>query len=97
MAKSKSKGKSKRSVRGPQLRLRLSKAKGLEPARTLRLRYVEPPTKKDGNPFFALRVPAGLLRAFKAHANKKGKAATSIVREHMAKLTGYELEADGDE
>lgn len=83
MAKSKSKGKRKAAVRGPQ--------------RTLRLRYVEPPTKKDGNPFFALRVPAGLLRAFKAFAKKKDKAATAIVREHMAKLTGYELETDGEE
>jgi hypothetical protein len=88
------KSKGKKTVRGPQLRLKL-KAKGPEPVRTARIRYIEPPTKKDGNPFFALRVPAGLLRAFKAHANKKGKEATAIVREHMAKLTGYEL--DGDE
>lgn len=89
--------KKKKTVRGPQLRLKLKKATGPEPERTVRIRYVEPPTKKDGNPFFALRVPAGLLRAFKAHAKKKDKAATRLVREYMSKATGVELETDGEE
>lgn len=97
--------KSRKVVRGPQLPLPLkarrvkagTKAKGPEPERTMRIRYVEPPTKKDGNPFFALRCDAGLLRAFKAFAKKTGKPATVIVREHMAKLTGYEIEVDNAE
>lgn len=69
------KTKVKKTVRGPQLNL-----KGLGVAKP-----------KDGNPFFALRVPAGLLRAFQAHAKSKGKEATTLVREHMAKATGFKL------
>jgi len=80
--------RAKKTVRGPQLKL---------PMRTPRLRYVESPTKKGGNPFFALRVPAGLLRAFKAHAKKKDTEATAMVRAFMSKVTGIELEADGAE
>lgn len=72
------------------------KAKG-EPPRTARIRYIEPPTKKDGNPFFALRVPGKLLRAFKAHAKQNRTSATLMVREYMSKVTGIELETDEDE
>lgn len=91
--------KVKKAVRGPRLSLPIKgkpakgRAKGREPERTMRVRFVEPPTKPDGNPFFALRCEAGLLRAFKAHAKKKGKPATVIVREMMAKVAGYELES----
>jgi hypothetical protein len=84
--KSKSKSKTKRTT----------KAKG-EPPRTARVRYIEPPTKKDGNPFFALRVPGKLLRAFKAHCKKNGTVATLAVREYMSKVTGVELESDNEE
>lgn len=93
---------SKKTVRGPQLPLKLAKvrkgtkAKG-SPHRTARIRYIEPPTKKDGNPFFALRVPGPLLRAFKAHAKKKNTDATALVRMFMSKTTGVELETDGAE
>lgn len=72
------------------------KAKG-EPPRTARIRYVEPPNKKDGNPFFALRVPGKLLRAFKAHAKATKTPATVLVRNYMSKVTGVELEADNGE
>ena len=59
--------------------------------RTPRLRYLEPPTEKDGNPFFALRVPAGLLKAFKARAVKSKCTPTGMVRAYMAKVSGYKL------
>lgn len=72
------------------------KAKG-EPPRTARIRYIEPPTKKDGQPFFALRAPGKLLRAFKAHAKKEKTSATQLVREYMAKVTGIELDTDNGE
>lgn len=78
--------KAKKTVRGPQLALplkakRAPKRKGAE---------------KDGNPFFALRCPAGLLRAFRAHARKVKKPATVMVREHMAKVTGFKLAVGHD-
>lgn len=76
-------------TKGPRL--------SLIPERTLRLRYIEPLTeaqrRKDGNPFFALRVPAELLRKFKAHAAKKKTEPTTLVRNFMARATGYKLEA----
>lgn len=108
MAAKKQKQKQKKTptVRGPQLALPVIRARrvkpgtratGTEPQRTMRIRYVEPPTKPDGNPFFALRVPKGLLVAIRAHAKKRGTTATALVREHMAKLTGFELEStDGE-
>jgi hypothetical protein len=71
-----------------------TKKKTLE--RTPRLRYVEPPTKKDGNPFFAFRCESGLLRAFKAHARKKKIPPTSLVRALMAVAAKYDhSESDG--
>jgi hypothetical protein len=66
------------------------RAKG-EPARTARVRYVEPATKKDGNPFFALRVESGLLRAFKSLAKQRKMLATTMARQLMANECGYEL------
>ncbi len=69
-----------------------TKASGPDPERTVRLRYMEPPSKKDGNPFFALRCEPGLLRAFKRYAKEKKQPATTLVREWMASVAGYELE-----
>ncbi len=87
---SKSKSKRKRPVvRGPQ------RALNLEPKRTARLRYVEPPTKKDGQPFFALRVRSELLRAFKAKAKADGKEATAMVRAYMVRVTGVSSVEEG--
>lgn len=86
--------KSKRPVvRGPQLGLKL-KAKG-EPPRTARMRFVEPPSKRKGNPFFALRVPRNLLRAFLALANKKKMHPNEMVKGFMSKATGVKL-VEGD-
>jgi hypothetical protein len=73
-----------------------TKTKKAAPVRNARVRYMEPPTKKDGNPFFALRVPGPLLRAFKSHAKGKRTTATALVREYMSKATGVELELDED-
>jgi len=72
------------------------KAKG-EPPRTARVRYMESPTKKDGNPFFALRIEAGLLRAFKEHAKSRKMEATAMVRAMMVKATGYKMEESESE
>jgi hypothetical protein len=85
----KSKSKSKAVVRGPQVALKFT--------RTPRLRYMEPPTHSDGNPFFALRVPKELLVAFKALAKKKGTPATKMVRAFMCKATGVKLGVGSDE
>jgi hypothetical protein len=82
MAMAKTKTKTKTAERTPRLD---------------RVRYVESPTKKDGNPFFALRVPGPLLRAFKSHAKGKRTTATALVREYMSKATGIELDEDGAE
>jgi hypothetical protein len=74
-----------------------TRARGPVPERTARVRYVEPATTKDGNPFFALRVPADLLRAFKSYAKHKGQSPTVCARSLMAAVTGYELEDGGAE
>lgn len=92
----KTKKKKRAVVRGPQQSLQLGrKSKPKEPQRTMRMRFIEPPGKKDGNPFFALRVPADVLKAFR---RKTGSDGTSIVRAYIAKVAGVKLEAqDGDE
>lgn len=79
------------AVRGPQLPLKLGRAKGPEPERTMRVRYVEPPARRHGSPFFAVRVPAELLRAFKRYAKEKKTTMPELVREHMSKVTGVEV------
>lgn len=73
------------------------KAKKVPKRTKRRVRYVEAPTAKDGNPFFALRVPGALLRAFKAHARKSKTEPTMMVRRYMSKVTGVALETDGAE
>lgn len=85
MAKTKTKTKTKR------------KAKAERTPLLNRTRYLEPPDKKDGNPFFALRVPGPLLRAFKKHASHAKTTPTALVRGFMSEVTGIELETDGDE
>jgi hypothetical protein len=42
----------------------------------------------EGNPFFALRVPADVLRAFQAAAKKQGKEPTALVRAFMVRTGG---------
>jgi hypothetical protein len=69
------------------------RAKG-EPARTARIRYIEPATKKDGNPFFAARVPKDLLKKFQAHAKTKKSTPAALVREFMAESTGFDLDGE---
>lgn len=97
MSKSKAKARKVRKVvKGPQLPLKLTRAKG-EPPRTARMRFVEPPTKVMGNPFFALRVPRDLLRAFKAHAAKRKVHPNELVKGFMSKVTGVEVEAGADD
>lgn len=88
-------------VRGPQLALKVNgkkivgKAKG-EPPRTARVRYIEPPHKVTGNPFFAVRIPRELLRGFRAWCNRTKTSPQAAVRGFMSKVTGIELEAEGD-
>ena len=88
MSKSKSKGKSK-STRS------LGKAKG-EPERTARVRYMEPPKWKAGNPFFAVRVPSDVLSAFKKHAKGKDSTAGEMVRAYMSRVTGVVIGGDDE-
>ena len=56
-----------------------------------RAKVVEPPTKTTGHPFFSMRVPAPLLRAWKAHAKKKKTTGALLLKAYMSKLTGIEL------
>lgn len=89
--------KRKKVVKGPQLPLKLPKAKGAEPPRTARMRFVEPPAKVMGNPFFALRVPRELLAAFKKHADKRKVHPNELVKAFMSKVTGVKVEAGADD
>lgn len=97
MSKKQKRKQHKPAVRGPQLKLGLGKAKGdLGNGRTPRMRFVEPPGKKHGNPFFACRVPGAVLSAFRRKAKPSANAA---VRAFMAKVAGVKLAEvdDGDE
>lgn len=85
-------------MRGPQLALpgrllRVTKANG-QPHRTARIRFVEPPASRKGNPFFALRVDAELLDAFRAHARKAKVSPNDLVKAYMSKVTGVEVGED---
>ncbi len=80
----------------PSKRKQASKALALRSRGKARLRYNTKPTKKDGNPFFAVRVPAELLKAFKSHATKKKTTATQLVRDYMCRVTGVKTEVDGE-
>ncbi len=79
----------------PSKRKQASKALALRDRGKARIRYEKKPTKKDGNPFFAVRVPRPLLAAFKRHAKTKKTTPAALVREYMSKLTGVVLD-DGD-
>lgn len=92
--KTSKKRKNRPTVRGPQLPLKgLGKAKG-EPVRTVRLRYVEPPAKRQGNPFFAVRIPRELLAAFKRHAKQKQETTQALIRGYMSRVTGVSAAVD---
>lgn len=73
-------------------RKQASKALALRDRGKARIRYATKPTKKDGNPFFAVRVERALLVAFKALAKKKKTTATQLVRDYMSKVTGVKTE-----
>ena len=75
-------------VRGPQLALIASEKLGWKE----RQRYAEPPSKRDGNPFFALRVPPAMLRLMLAKATKKKQYRTEWARAVLAKACGFKLE-----
>lgn len=61
------------------------------------MRFVEPPTKKDGNPFMAFRAPKPLKVAFAKHAKSKGATPAELLRGYMAKVTGVAAEDDNGE
>lgn len=63
----------------------------------LRQRFLEPPAKRKGSPFFAVRVPREVLRAFKAKAKAKKSTPNDLVREFMAEVGGVELPEIGGE
>lgn len=46
---------------------------------------------KEGNPFFACRVPGKVLRAFDAYAKKHKTKAGELVAAFMASTTGVAL------
>lgn len=67
------------------------RAKVVDPmAGRTRVLFVEPPAKTTGHPFFSMRVPAPLLRAWKAHAKKKKTTGALLLKAYMSKLTGIE-------
>lgn len=45
---------------------------------------------QDGNPFFAVRVPARVLAAFRKHAAKTKAKPGQLIVEFMASTTGVE-------
>lgn len=55
-----------------------------------RVLFVEPPTKTTGHPFFSMRVPAPLLKAWKRHAAKKKTTGALLLKAYMSKVTGVE-------
>lgn len=83
-------------VRGPQLVLGPAVDAKLDEGRTPRMRYIERPNKKDGQPFFALRGPRELWDACTKAAAKKGQYKTDWARAVLAKAAGFKLDA-GDE
>lgn len=89
----KAKKKKKPTVRGPQKELfRASNVLGWgDPAS--RAKFDEDYTRRMK--FYALRVPASVIKAFKA---KAGKEHAGVIRAYMAKVAGVELpDNEGDE
>lgn len=106
MSKSKGKSKSKHpTVRGPQGELPLGKdgkprtpvagtRDGHAPSRR---RYVEPPAKKYGNPFIAVRIPRELHAAFLKQCAKRKVTKEGVIRAYLAKWTGVKLSEVGSD
>ena len=91
------KKKRKPVVRGPQLKLKLGRAKRRakgEPPRNARVRYIEPPHKVTGNPFVAFRASRELRAAFKRWCQEHETTMPAAFRAYMSKTTGIEIEAD---
>lgn len=91
---SKAKKKKRAVVRGPQLSLVAVEPKSWAKGRTIRMRFVERPNKVEGNPFFALRCPQGLIDAVERTAKKRKMPRTEWARAVLAKACGYELESE---
>jgi uncharacterized protein (DUF4415 family) len=103
------KASSKRNAGKSKLRLNAERKAAATPAakakgpangnlgRTPRMRYIEPRTKSDGNPFHAMRVNAELLSAAKKYATKKGTTLNAMLRSYMARLTGVSAAASSDD
>ena len=105
------KGKAKRAVRGPQLAIAATVKtsgghvpEGVKQGRTPvaqehhsgeRLRYLEAPKKRRGNPFRAVRVPRELDAHWSKWLKAKGKEHAPAMREALAKLCGYKGETEG--
>ena len=47
-------------------------------------------SKTTGHPFFSMRVPAPLLKAWKAHAKQKKTTGALLLKAYMSKVTGVE-------
>jgi hypothetical protein len=58
---------------------------------------VEPPSKREGSPFFAVRVPGEVLEAFKRKCGKRKVTPQHMVRAFMARVGGVKLQAEADE
>lgn len=100
-----------RTVRGPQLVAPATLAdasghvpEGVKEGRTpvaqehhsgARLRYLEAPKKRRGNPFCAVRVPREMKAHWDAWLKKKGRDHAPAMREAMAKLCGYHGDTEG--
>lgn len=88
-------------VRGPQVELFKPGTPAVDgiadKGRTPRMRYIERPNKKDGNPFFALRCPSELLAAMLKAATKKKQYRTEWAREVLAKAAGFKLDVEDEE
>jgi hypothetical protein len=73
---------------------KVKKAKG-NPERT-RVLFVEPPAKRYGSPFIAVRVPRELLAAFRREAKSRKLTPPEYMRTLMCKATGVELGGDDE-
>lgn len=104
-------GKPGRAVRGPQLVAGALTAdaaghvpEGVKEGRTpvaqehhtgARLRYLEAPRKRRGNPFCAVRVPREMKAHWDGWLKRKNKEHAPAMREAMAKLCGYHGDTEG--
>lgn len=84
-------------ARGPQLNLPTDERHPRLVETSARVRYVEPPTRKDGNPFVACRVPVELRDAFVKWCKARKLTTAEALRAYMAKVTGVDVEEGGGE